>query len=133
MLGCRNEVTITGDHHNLIDSSSFRERSNVKTNPHIDALLRNIKVKVLLTKVGNGYFACANLFGLFCVQSVSPLGLKLFPSPESDLAFMSQRFKKLIGPSVLLRLSQVGLSDKMCAFLDMDSRSCLGLRRDSAR
>ena len=26
-----------------------------------------------------------------------------------------------------------GLSDKMCAFLDMDSRSCLGLRRDSAR
>ena len=28
---------------------------------------------------------------------------------------------------------KIGLSDKMCAFLDMDSRSCLGLRRDSAR
>ncbi|WP_439647795.1 IS1/IS1595 family N-terminal zinc-binding domain-containing protein, partial [Corynebacterium pseudogenitalium] len=29
-------------------------------------------------------------------------------------------------------LDAVGLSDKMCAFLDMDSRSCLGLRWDSA-
>ena len=42
-------------------------------------------------------------------------------------------FQHIDGAGVLNDYDVYGLSDKMCAFLDMDSRSCLGLRRDSAR
>ncbi len=92
----RKKITVSGDQNDLVSIPSLSEGSNVKSHPHVNALLLHVNTEIIWHQVIDSLCAGEQIGQHAVLQNVGSRALSQFTHAQRHTVLFRQKFVKII-------------------------------------